>query len=200
MPFVALLADGSRFCMLDHERRKLPFLLKKEDKPRCQDCGSPLFPKYGVSDHFRPHFSHYRHEDSEHCVTISGKRESVEHLESKAYVRSLLKKSFSEIGIEEVQIEIEFAIPEAKRRADVMVVFPGGFLHAHEIQLSPISLEELQARTESYHALGIQVTWYLGRKVQAEANLHYFNRTHVECFGIAFEETAQNNSPASLVF
>ena len=55
---------------------------------------------------------------------------------------SALSQTYSEYS--QVSLQYEVRIPEIKRIADIMVTFPFGWQIAHEIQLSPISIENLK--------------------------------------------------------
>ena len=104
--------------------------------------------------------------DDEYGIERKGARffkgESWEHLEGKAFVASQLQQMTGPTAT--VEFEHILKLPDGRRRiADIAVVFPSGFVEVHEIQLSPISVDELEARTDDYASLGLPVQWWIGK-------------------------------------
>ena len=70
--------------------------------------------------------------------------ESYEHLFFKKLLSVELGKEFEEYL--NVRPKLEYPIHEVKRIADIVFEFPNGWLVAHEIQLSPITIYRRQLR------------------------------------------------------
>lgn len=165
MPFVAISRQtGDRINILDGDPRGA----YSKDDLRCPLCDSPFIV---VDGFFR--IRHFRHK-VECTSTVARHPESIHHLLGKQYVYTLLKEKYA---VSDVMLEV--TIPEANRRADVLVIFPNGWREAHEIQLSPISTHELAERTRTYREAGIDVCWWLGDKASGEDN----QRWCIENFG-----------------
>lgn len=91
--------------------------------------------------------------------------ESQEHLLAKQTVAHWLKDSLS--NFPGASVYLEYKMPECGKHgriADVAVVYPSGFIHIWEIQLSPISTTLLEERTKDYANAGAEVTWVFGEK------------------------------------
>lgn len=160
MPFIAKYKEtGERF---DITQTQNPYKLTKGDYI-CPLCEIPFYVR--VSPRGRHHFVH----KGEHCS--AGYRfhpESPEHLEAKVFLATHLKEEFPEYV--DATIEYEVVFPEILRRVDLLVTFPTGWKQAHEIQLSPITTQELQERSEDYARLEIDVVWWLGKRADSPAN------------------------------
>lgn len=113
----------------------------------CLECGSKL--RVRRSPFLVPHYYHYQ--SSPACAQ---RKKTLVHLN----LQLELKKKLN------ARMEVPF--PAIKRIADV--------LHGHtvfEIQVSPISKEEVESRINDYRSLGFNVVWILYDKT--------FNKTHV---------------------
>ena len=103
----------------------------------CLECGSPL--RVRRSPFLVPHYYHYK--TSPNCAQ---RRKSLTHLNLQIALKDLLG----------ARMEVPF--PEIRRIADVLhgdTVF--------EIQVSPISKEEVEARINDYRSLNLKVVWLL---------------------------------------
>ncbi|GFZ93336.1 competence protein CoiA family protein [Okeania sp. KiyG1] len=109
-------------------------------------------------------------------------RESWEHIEGKFYVAEYCLKCASD-GLKPDCIQFEHLVkmPSGKYRIiDVAIVMAYGDIFAHEIQLASITPEQLEARSEDYRNIGIDVVWWLGKSANTQANREwhgdYFSR------------------------
>lgn len=132
----------------------------------CPLCGGTVFPRNRFGS-----LNHFYHQSR--CSSLVGHHpESVEHDQGKMYIAHLLEKKFAGRGYR-VEIEQVFKdVGKHGRQADVVLYFPGDIAcDAHEVQLSPISLEELQGRMADYEAAGMNCFWWLGGKAAQKAEL-----------------------------
>ena len=140
----------------------------------CLECGWPLYIKEGSV--IIPHFCHMPHAP-ESCT--AWKNESIEHDLGKRWVRDCLRREYK--GKSGMIVELEKWIPEINQRADVLVTYPFGWQMAHEIQLSPIDINEIKERTHGYESAGIDVIWWL-----TETSKRYVEQWVREKFGQVF--------------
>jgi competence protein CoiA len=158
----------------------------------CPECGWPLYIKAGSI--VIPHFCHMPNAP-ENCT--AWKNESLEHDYGKLWVRDCLRREYA--GKDGVFIVLEKWISEIHQRADILVTYPFGWQMAHEIQLSPISLDEIKERTHGYESAGIDVIWWL-----TEKSKRYVEQWVREYFGQVFVIEIERNhgsySSASLSF
>jgi competence CoiA-like predicted nuclease len=160
MPFIA--RDRTTRERIDITTYELPRQQLSAGNIMCQFCEQPLIIRAGQI--VRAHFAH-----KAVCTSAYvGHPESQEHLLGKAIVAERLRQDFAEYST--ARIEFEYPIPEVKRIADIMVLFPNGWRIAHEIQLASITAGILQQRTEDYLHAGIDVFWWLGRTADSPAN------------------------------
>jgi len=161
MPFIAI--DKNTGKPIDILEISNPHLTLKKSEFICQLCGEAMFLKAGPI--LRPHFSHFADCKSDYKT---GHSETANHLFAKMELKRILRAQFS--NLENIEIEYEVPIPEIKRVADVLVTFPMGWRMAHEIQLSSITLEDLEERTNDYFRGGIDVYWWLGESADIPSN------------------------------
>ncbi|MFE9429342.1 competence protein CoiA family protein [Kitasatospora sp. NPDC006697] len=122
----------------------------------CPDCG------YGVHAKRSPrglcYFAHDRRRPEQPCE-LAG--ESMEH----HLLKLQLATSIRESGW---HAELEVSAPDGTWRADVMASSPdAGRRIAWEAQLSTITVDDIQARTERYDQAGIDSCWVTTRKAVA---------------------------------
>ena len=155
---------------------------KEWDQLICPVTGLPAFPvrahtrlqgTSNVRAHFRiqapvgqetwPHDVEF---DNEYGRVKKGVRtfggESWEHLEGKAFVADQLQS----LADPSIQVAFEYVVqlPTGRKRiADIALIYPSGFVEAHEIQLSPISVNDIESRTDDYASAGIPVQWWIGK-------------------------------------
>ncbi|BAQ63905.1 competence protein CoiA [Geminocystis sp. NIES-3709] len=116
----------------------------------CPFCDCPMFPRSSV--YKVPHFVHKR----QNSCSSSG--ETYQHL----FAKHKLAEQLREANPNDI-ITVEHRIPTllSYRIIDV-AQNKNGYLIAHEIQLSPITVEELQQRVNDYTQQGIESIWYFG--------------------------------------
>lgn len=160
MPFIAL--ERTTRARIDITQYAQPRQSIPADSIICQLCEERMVIKNGLI--VRAHFAHYRQCTSEY----EAHPESAEHLAGKEAVARALRTEFSEYF--DADIQLEYRVPEARRVADVMAVFPMGWRVAHEVQLASITTEQLTQRTADYASAGIDVVWWLGKSADTPAN------------------------------
>jgi len=146
----------------------------------CLECGGRLRLRGGR--HVRSHFYHFN--TSPHCRQ-SGK--SMAHLQNQLYLEHALPPG---------EIELEVPFPSIGRIADV-VWRPVNIIF--EVQCSPISKEEVEARNRDYASEGWQVIWLLHdqhfnqRRVRAAEEFlahqpHYFTSINARREGHLYDQ------------
>jgi competence protein CoiA len=178
MPFVAKHKDTGERC--DITQIENPYKLVKGDYV-CPLCEVSFYVR--MSPLHRYHFVH----KGQLCQ--SGYRfheESPEHLEAKAFLAAHLKEEFPEYFGATIEYEVPF--PEIMRRADLLVTFPTGWKQVHEIQLSPITPQELQERSEDYARIEMDVVWWLGKRANTPVNRAWCIRHFGYCLGLNLYE------------
>mgnify|MGYP001952948993 CR=1 FL=1 len=76
---------------------------------------------------------------------------------------------------------------EVKRIIDIAMIFPNGWIVAHEIQLSSITTENLENRTNDYRKLGIDVFWWFGKSADKKANREWAIEKYGQSLSINYE-------------
>lgn len=149
-------------------RDKFPF-----GSVTCPDCGCALVAKHGMI--MVPHFAH-KPEDG--CTPLEPKPESQEHLFAKIKVREYLMHRYPK-----ARVVLERRFLEQKRIADVCVLLDNGHFEVHEIQLSTITVEEIELRTTDYENAGASsVVWWLGES-RATPSIRQFVARRCGVFG-----------------
>lgn len=191
MPFVAINKNNNT--RVNIRRIKDPrFELK--DEYICEICKERMLIR--GSDKVTYHFSHYPHNKETPVLCPDREKESPEHLLAKSHLADMLIEKFSTHV--DVKVEEEYWLPEIQRKADVLVTFPMGWRIAHEIQLSFISIDELEKRTNDYLSAGIDVFWWFGHKADTDLNRRWAIRNTGHCFGIEIEtESKPRRAPVS---
>lgn len=160
MPFVAY--DAASDSRIDVTKLEYPRLQLKDADLRCQLCKKKMILHAGKI--LRSHFKH-----KSVCTSMyKSHPESPEHLAGKTYISEIFCSSLSDTA--HFEAEYEVPITEVQRVADLLVRFPMGWHVAHEIQLSSITIEDLEERTADYLRAGIDVVWWLGRSADTPAN------------------------------
>jgi competence protein CoiA len=120
--------------------------IQKDDGPFfCPECEGELILKQGRVK--RAHFAHLPDAD---CA-YAGEPESAEHIEAKLEIYEALR---SQPGVEKVQVERYLK----EVRPDISFYFEGSYV-AIEVQISPLTLDELIRRTSAYTRKNIYVLW-----------------------------------------
>ena len=152
---------------------------------RCQYCSSGMYTRQGAR--YIPHFVHEADND---CPDSVARPETDQHRAGKAFVRSLLRRSWPDASV-----EVEFPIEAGRRVADVLLSFRDGWSIAHEVQLSTISQPELIRRTKDYEDVGIDVMWWFGENVTATAR-RWIERRHQPFYGLKFDDVGLDRTPS----
>lgn len=140
------------------------------------------------------HFMHL----SDQCKSgYESHPESPEHLFFKEYLAENLSKEFEDY--QTANVELEYPISNLKRIIDVAFTFPNGWVVAHEVQLSAISVEELAARTKDYQNEGIDVIWWLGKSADTKPNRQWCREVLGSCYTINYELLEQVTEEAGII-
>ncbi|MCU0553111.1 MAG: hypothetical protein MUC48_27595, partial [Leptolyngbya sp. Prado105] len=157
--------------------------------PHCyQRLGKLHEVRYRHTSSRRVHFYHPKYEaESRDCKNHSG--ESEKHLSAKAAIARRLEID----GLTNIKIEarIELLDPALTfRKPDILLTYPNGVMEAHEIQISPITSDELARRTQGLkqHGCG-SVVWYLAGKNYSEENRRWCHANNVKYFRLWFEDS-----------
>lgn len=182
MPLVAL--DKNTQKRIDITRIENPRQELKAEDIVCPLCEAPMVI---VAGSIRIH--HFRHKAN--CNSdYKSHPESYEHLRTKALVAQNVGKWFKEFTSAEPRLEVP--IPEVKRIADVMFIFPNGWRVACEVQLASITIDELQQRTDDYLRAGVDVFWFLGKNAASESNIRW--ATAQQGFAIILQYSEQKHT------
>jgi len=164
----------------------------------CPFCKQTLYIRRSCRN--TPHFYH-AHSCTANIKYRPGQKEggeSPEHTAIKQYVyERLCRNPRFEKYIDEGRliIDYEVAIKEGDvwRIADVAEVSPktGKLLKAYEIQISPITISELEERTNDYHSLGVDVEWVFVKKAATIDNEEWALRKLGKCWTIEIHDVTR---------
>lgn len=161
--------------------------LNKDDL-ECHLCGGELIIKSGLI-----RIKHFSHKPDSPCSCDYDRHpESYEHLFFKKLLSTELGNEFHEYL--NIKPKLEYPIHEVKRIADIVFEFPSGWLVAHEIQLSQITIEELEKRTNDYRNAGVDIIWWLGHRADTQHNRKWLFENFGECYSLDWE-TVHRNRP-----
>jgi competence protein CoiA len=167
---------------LDHQSRLVPSnKAVRGITYLCPECSSELRVRGGLARQV-----HYYHVNKSSCI-LHGK--SLTHLQIQLSLQKMLTP-------EHVQLECRF--PPINRIADV--VWPSERL-VFEVQISPISPEEVKARNRDYAKIGYRVVWILhdrrynrsrltGAEIALRSSPHYFTNINALGRGIFYDQYA----------
>lgn len=190
MAFVAIDKDtGER---IDITRINNPKSVLKSGQCLCQLCHQPLIVRDG--EIVSAHFSHYSECGDSDWLKHP---ESPLHRAGKRYVASKIVEQWAEYRT--AQIEYEVRVPEVRRIADVMAIFPNGWRVAHEVQLASITQAELEARSNDYARAGISVVWWLGQAANTRDNRLWCDNRFGFSFDFLIETKKGDQPPAGMV-
>jgi len=168
MPFIAL--DTQTNQRIDITTIEHPRLVLKKEHLVCQLCHKSMLIKAGMVRQ-----AHFAHIATTCTPEYEVHPESQAHRDAKAFLAEHLRISFKEYTNAEIAYEVP--IPEVRRVADLLALFPMGWRVAHEIQLASITTDELQQRTDDYEQAGIDVVWWLGKSANTETNRTWCEKT-----------------------
>lgn len=156
-----------------------PRLNIDKDRLCCKLCNGKVSLKHGMLR--AKHFFHIRT-----CTSnLDRHPESPQHNLGKEIIGKHLKDYWSEYA--EAEIKFEFIVPEINRIIDVAMVFPSGWVVAHELQLAGITTEHLEKRTNDYRELGIDTFWWLGKSADTKANREWAIERYGHSLSIDYE-------------
>lgn len=120
--------------------------VQRDDGPfHCPECEEELILKAG-----RVKVAHFAHLPNSDC-SYAGLPESAEHIEAKLEIYEALRV---QSGVEKLQVERYLK----EVRPDISFYYEGSYI-AIEIQISPITLDEIIRRTTAYTRKNIYVLW-----------------------------------------
>lgn len=128
----------------------------------CRFCGGIMIPRMGPLRSWS--FAH-KANASECPFEAESERESVRHRELKHAAAEALRRHFGE---DVARVEYEVRFPHLRRIADAVITLTDGSRVAVEAQLSPLTLDTLQERTDSYVRDDIEVVWVFEERPQGD--------------------------------
>jgi competence protein CoiA len=129
--------------------------------------------------------SAYLRHKGECSTTLAHHPESPEHLAAKKWIRENIA---AKMDYSIMSSDCEVRMPEISRIADVCFVLTNGDRVVHEAQLSPISVDDLEARTNDYEALGYGIVWHFGKHADTGLNKQWAFRRLGGCEVLSFDE------------
>lgn len=150
----------------------------------CPFCGETLVT---VRDHIRAGdwVKAYLRHKGECSTTYAHHPESPEHLAAKAWIKQYIPIKY---GYDLADADCEVRMPEINRIADVCFTLADGERIVHEAQLAPISIDDLEARTNDYQSLGYSVIWHFGKSADTATNKVWATRRLGGCSRLTFDE------------
>lgn len=133
----------------------------------------------------RDHFYHQGSDGDSGCKHFTPEGEM--HLTAK----DAIARSLESAGLIDVALEVRIQTPGlAFAKPDILAYQPNGAMECHEVQVSPISVEELQRRSDRHKEGGAaKVTWYLYGSNWSRAHRQYCqDSSAVECFHLTFHD------------
>jgi len=131
----------------------------------CRFCKTQMFIRRSPKGRF--HFFHKRFCTSDY----QSHPETPEHLSGKSFVAEYIFPKLAEFST--FSPLFEEPLHEVKRIADIVSKFPMGWWVAHEIQLSSITPENLEERTNDYLNAGVDVIWWFGKSANTRQNIEW---------------------------
>nr|WP_255639472.1 competence protein CoiA family protein [Deinococcus betulae] len=120
---------------------------------QCKFCAKPMTPRMGA---IRAWYFAHKREASECPFEAESEKESPQHQALKRAAGEALRRHF---GQQVASLEYEVRFAHLGRIADALITLTDGTRVAVEAQLSPLTLHQLQARTDSYLHDEIEVVW-----------------------------------------
>ncbi|GGR71516.1 hypothetical protein GCM10008959_36510 [Deinococcus seoulensis] len=128
----------------------------------CKFCGVPMTPRMGPLRAW--YFAHQR--DASACpFEVESEKESPRHQELKHAAAEALRRHFKD-DVASVEYEVRF--PHLRRIADAVITLKDGARVAVEAQLSPLTLDLLQERTNSYVRDDIEIVWVFEERAEGD--------------------------------
>ena len=140
--------------------------------PHCYETtGRKLSVRLRDAEGKRLHFFHDRGNGEEaKCTNYQGMSEK--HLNAQAAIQDYYTKNYPTCTATlETVVKNDTTI--AFRRPDILITYPNGVMEAHEVQVSPISTEDLLQRSRDLRQHGVgAIAWYLYGKAATPANIN----------------------------
>ncbi len=149
------------------------------DRLCCKHCEGKVSIKHGNLR--AKHFFHIVPCTS----TLERHPESPQHSLGKEIIGNHIKRYWKEYS--NAEIKYEFPVPEVNRIIDIAMLFPNGWIVAHELQLASITTEILEKRTNDYRDLGIDTFWWLGKSADTKANREWAIEKFGQSLSIDYE-------------
>lgn len=166
--------------LMPQEQRNLviPLIRDKVDRnlmfcPHCLAASNTRHPVSFVNPKEKiVHFRHKSGDRTQECSSYRG--ESDQHLSTKLALLGYLSSQDNIVEVESRRYG-EKTSRRVYRTPDVTVTAITGEIHAHEVQISPLTINVLQERTEALLIdLGLtHVHWYLSEKNMKDENINY---------------------------
>lgn len=129
---------------------------------QCKFCGVSMTPRMGQ---LRAWYFAHKRQASECPLEAESEKESPRHQELKHAAAEALRRHF---GDEVAGVEYEVRFPHLRRIADAVLTLKGGARVAVGAQLSPLTLDQLQERTDSYVRDDIEVVWVFEERPEGD--------------------------------
>ena len=175
--------NGELIISLDFDS-KLELIANRENII-CPHCKNKMHCRERTN--FALHFVH--NSTPKNCLSGG---ESWLHLECKRLIYLELKAKVDSLpeNIKELfKVDLEFRIGQVNRIIDVALLLKDKPVEAHEVQLSPITVSELDARTEDYSSQGVAAYWYFGKKSLNQEVQQWSKNKYGEVRFFSFENT-----------
>lgn len=189
MPLVAEF-EGSRILSFDMDIREYRSNQKLHDGLTCPYCGQQMF--FVKRQNSIPYFKH-----AASCTSkLERHPESMEHLAAKMWLYHAAQAHITKYP--GAKPFVEYRMPNAGengRIADVAIVYPSGFIHIWEAQISPITTELIEKRTQDYASVGADVCWVFGHKALTSAIRDWCMEEFGEVFCFTPLEPASRGEP-----
>ena len=184
MPFKAMDADNGELIISLDFNSKLELIANRENLI-CPHCKNKMHCRERTD--FALHFVH--NSTTENCLSGG---ESWLHLECKRLIYLELKAkvdSLPENTKELFKVDLEFRVGQVNRIIDVALLLRDKPVEAHEVQLSPITVKDLEARTRDYSSQGVAAYWYFGGKSFTQEVERWSKNKYGEVRFFSFENT-----------
>lgn len=179
MPFKAYDIDSDKIIISLAFKSKLE-LINSCKNIICPYCKSKMHCRQRLNSVL--HFVH--NSSSTNCISGG---EGWIHLECKRLIYSELKSQIDKMPSSmkhRFDVDLEYRIEEVNRIVDVALLYDSALVEAHEVQLSPIGIPELEDRSRDYRSQGIAAYWYFGGKSNTNEVRQWSRRNfgEVRCF------------------
>jgi competence CoiA-like predicted nuclease len=183
--------DEVVLCTIPQNHNNRTFFADKKHYWRCPHCEQGVIPKLGMLKVW--HFAH--RPNSQYCITQNEPDYNPETLEHIAMKRELM--TWAKTHYPHSIVSIEHQLKAIGRIADVYVD-EEEYQLAIECQWSPISIDDLKRRTESYLEAGIEVLWVLGESYRNSSATQWLKQQQMKYMiarvSVSYESFAANET------